>query len=248
MNIVRVRGERLVTENKWSRFQEDFRVPENCEKRDIHARFDGGILSITMPRKISNAPPPNKTTTTRVPPKTEEQPSRRPHQEALPKLKEMKPDTPQSSPLNVNTLPPQSQPMPTSSNTPTKQEPTKHNPETKKVNDDIKFGSLPTSVPKKETNNVVENPNVAKKKELDEEIRIEALLEEITKRDFERKKGQLNNAHAGFRGGENKNVLVRRGEVNEDRKVLMNVGVGVLVIVALGVHMSYTIGLIGKGK
>lgn len=50
-NIVRVSGERLVSGNKWNRFREEFQIPENCETKSIHAKFHGGILTITLPRK-----------------------------------------------------------------------------------------------------------------------------------------------------------------------------------------------------
>lgn len=50
-NIVRVRGERLVAGNKWNRFREEFQIRENCETKWIHAKFQGGILTITLPRK-----------------------------------------------------------------------------------------------------------------------------------------------------------------------------------------------------
>ncbi|XP_059651132.1 inactive protein RESTRICTED TEV MOVEMENT 2-like [Cornus florida] len=50
-NTLRVRGERLVGTNKWSRFQEYFPIPENSNLGGIRAKFEGGILSITIPRK-----------------------------------------------------------------------------------------------------------------------------------------------------------------------------------------------------
>ncbi|KAL8217737.1 hypothetical protein R6Q57_021110 [Mikania cordata] len=139
VNIVRIRGERLVSENKWSRFQEDYLSPENCEMRGIRAKFNGGILTITMPRKITNAPSPPPTTTAKVDSKTEEQPFKRTKiEETLLKPKEdlKKPDKPQITSLEDNTLP-----VPTkaiSSSPPTKQpsklaaktkEPTKHEPQ-----------------------------------------------------------------------------------------------------------------------
>nr|GMD01330.1 inactive protein RESTRICTED TEV MOVEMENT 2-like [Ipomoea batatas]GMD19363.1 inactive protein RESTRICTED TEV MOVEMENT 2-like [Ipomoea batatas]GME17547.1 inactive protein RESTRICTED TEV MOVEMENT 2-like [Ipomoea batatas] len=54
---LKVRGERLIGNNKWNRFLEEFQAPEDCNMRGIHARFDNGILTITMPipKKI---PPP----------------------------------------------------------------------------------------------------------------------------------------------------------------------------------------------
>ncbi|XP_004230071.1 inactive protein RESTRICTED TEV MOVEMENT 2 [Solanum lycopersicum] len=51
-NTVRVRGERFVGGNKWHRFQEDFQAPDDCNMRGIHAKFENGILIITMPWKM----------------------------------------------------------------------------------------------------------------------------------------------------------------------------------------------------
>ncbi|KAG6390120.1 hypothetical protein SASPL_151602 [Salvia splendens] len=50
-NTIRVRGERLVGGNRWSRFQENFQVPENGEMNSARAKFHGGILSISVPRE-----------------------------------------------------------------------------------------------------------------------------------------------------------------------------------------------------
>ncbi|CAI9770427.1 unnamed protein product [Fraxinus pennsylvanica] len=49
-NLIRVRGERPVA-NKWSRFREDFQVPDNSELTSIRAKHDGGTLAITVPKK-----------------------------------------------------------------------------------------------------------------------------------------------------------------------------------------------------
>ncbi|XP_024963077.1 uncharacterized protein LOC112503248 [Cynara cardunculus var. scolymus] len=216
LNIIRVRGERLVAENKWSRFQEDFRVPKNCEMRGVRARFDGGILKITMPRKIITASPPPPTTstststTTRVPDKSEE-----PQETLVQKPKEDSKERATSSnaalqtPLDegsTSTLPPQPQPAPT------KQEPSKTaGPE---ADGEFTFGS---------------------------------------KNDGTVEKGKTKEAVVGSQGGKvEENAVVKGGDgwrgLNEDRKMVVNMGVGVLVIVTLGIHVSYTIGLIGKGK
>lgn len=48
--IVRVTGERPLSYNKWSRFNQTFPVPQNCEVNKIQGKFHDGILSITMPK------------------------------------------------------------------------------------------------------------------------------------------------------------------------------------------------------
>ncbi|GFY94763.1 hypothetical protein Acr_10g0001480 [Actinidia rufa] len=52
---MRIRGESAIGFNKWSRFQEVYRIPENCSMRGIHDKFEGGTLTITMPKKTSVA-------------------------------------------------------------------------------------------------------------------------------------------------------------------------------------------------
>ncbi|KAI3758664.1 hypothetical protein L6452_06234 [Arctium lappa] len=253
LNIVRVRGERLVADNKWSRFQEDFRVPENCEMSGVRARFDGGILTITMPRKIITVPPPPPPPTTRVAPKStqvaqkstqvapkseetktkqqqnadkdEDNSKERATSSNAALESEKKPEKTQSPALEeggTSTLAPQSQPMPT------KQEPLK-------TADGDEFGS---SVPKKNKDNgTVEKPNDNKGKSK------EAVVEEENKMQGESKGGKVEE-NAVVKGGNNG---WKKG-LNEDRRMVVNMCVGVLVIVALGIHVSYTIGLIGKGK
>lgn len=47
--LVVVRGERPVAGNRWSRFRLEFRVPDGCDLKGIHARFEGGVVRVTMP-------------------------------------------------------------------------------------------------------------------------------------------------------------------------------------------------------
>nr|XP_016498382.1 PREDICTED: inactive protein RESTRICTED TEV MOVEMENT 2-like [Nicotiana tabacum] len=104
-NTVRVRGERLVAGNKWNRFQEDFQAPDYCNMRGIHAKFENGILTITMPWKMPKqlsdeltkqtppiTPPPPQKDTTDFPPKTVETPR---------KPTPLKPTAPLPMPQNV---------------------------------------------------------------------------------------------------------------------------------------------------
>lgn len=65
-NTLRIRGERLIGRNRWSRFEEDFRIPDDCNIRGIRAKFESSTLTITMPKK---GPP---ITTTLVSPKKEQ--------------------------------------------------------------------------------------------------------------------------------------------------------------------------------
>ncbi|XP_040992628.1 inactive protein RESTRICTED TEV MOVEMENT 2 [Juglans microcarpa x Juglans regia] len=49
---VTARGERPVVNDRWSRFNQSFPVPENCNTDKIRAKFQHGALSITIPKKI----------------------------------------------------------------------------------------------------------------------------------------------------------------------------------------------------
>jgi type IV secretory pathway VirB10-like protein len=51
-HILRVSGERPLNDNRWSRFEQAFPVPENCDVDKIQGLFQQGILTITMPKKI----------------------------------------------------------------------------------------------------------------------------------------------------------------------------------------------------
>ncbi|CAL4925122.1 unnamed protein product [Urochloa decumbens] len=55
-----VRGERPVAGNRWSRFRLELRVPDGCDAKAIHARFDNGVVRVTMP---GAAPEPVKVDT-----------------------------------------------------------------------------------------------------------------------------------------------------------------------------------------
>ncbi|XP_019161560.1 PREDICTED: inactive protein RESTRICTED TEV MOVEMENT 2-like [Ipomoea nil] len=59
---LKVRGERLIGNNKWNRFLEEFQAPEGCNMGGIRARFENGILTITMPIPKKINPPPVTTT------------------------------------------------------------------------------------------------------------------------------------------------------------------------------------------
>lgn len=56
-NDIRVQGQRALSNNKWSRFNQVIPVPTNCEANKIHAKYILGVLTITMPKTI--VPPPS---------------------------------------------------------------------------------------------------------------------------------------------------------------------------------------------
>ncbi|KAF3956848.1 hypothetical protein CMV_018075 [Castanea mollissima] len=57
---VRVQGERPLGDNRWSRFNETFPVPENCDVDKIHGKFYQGILTVKMPKQVIAKVDPSK--------------------------------------------------------------------------------------------------------------------------------------------------------------------------------------------
>ncbi|KAI4323712.1 hypothetical protein L6164_023297 [Bauhinia variegata] len=69
--MVTVIGERPINgSNKWSRFNQAFPVPENCQVEKLQSKFDQGILTITIPKKFLSQVLPPKEEKISSPPKT----------------------------------------------------------------------------------------------------------------------------------------------------------------------------------
>ncbi|KAG2536286.1 protein RESTRICTED TEV MOVEMENT 2-like [Panicum virgatum] len=54
---LRTSGERPLAGNRWSRFQKDFQLPDNCSVDGIRAKFQSETLTITLPKKAPSPPP-----------------------------------------------------------------------------------------------------------------------------------------------------------------------------------------------
>jgi len=52
-----VRGERPVDGNRWSRFRIELRIPDGCDAKAIHAKFDNGVVRVTMPAVLPEPVP-----------------------------------------------------------------------------------------------------------------------------------------------------------------------------------------------
>lgn len=63
--IIRISGECPVDKTRWKRFTKEIKVPKKCNTDAIQAKFDGSLLHIIMPKKITPLPEQDKSTTTR---------------------------------------------------------------------------------------------------------------------------------------------------------------------------------------
>ena len=52
-----ISGERPLNGNRWRRFRKEVPVPDNCNASEIRAKFENGILTITLPKLITEAEP-----------------------------------------------------------------------------------------------------------------------------------------------------------------------------------------------
>uniref|UniRef100_A0A1J3IWP9 Inactive protein RESTRICTED TEV MOVEMENT 2 n=1 Tax=Noccaea caerulescens TaxID=107243 RepID=A0A1J3IWP9_NOCCA len=68
--MIRVTGERALTDRRWNRFSEVFTAPHNFLVDKIHGRFKNNVLTITMPKetitKMPYLPKPSKTVVEKV--------------------------------------------------------------------------------------------------------------------------------------------------------------------------------------
>ncbi|PIA36057.1 hypothetical protein AQUCO_03400157v1 [Aquilegia coerulea] len=74
---LRISGERPLEGNKWSRFRVNYRIPQDCNSSDIHAKFNNNILQVILPKKIVDTTVLDNPTQTQGPhtsPKTSTEP------------------------------------------------------------------------------------------------------------------------------------------------------------------------------
>ncbi|PSS01667.1 Protein RESTRICTED TEV MOVEMENT like [Actinidia chinensis var. chinensis] len=56
LRTLKIFGERPLDATKRSRFYKETAIPKDCNVKEIHAKFVGGLLHIVMPKKVSLAP------------------------------------------------------------------------------------------------------------------------------------------------------------------------------------------------
>lgn len=245
--ILRVRGERLVTSNKWSRFQEEVVVPEECNMSEIGAKFEGGILRITMPKKNPIEQQSNTTTLHEEPPTSSDVTTpnvvKQPKSEQEAKLQDEMASKPQAQTRSNYPYPP----FPVFRKRDNK-------PELQQIANVI---PPPPLIDFKPSQNNLDNkqvPHHAKEKFtedhndiLDSNKRGESKGTTQTSRikqnqDHEMYDDALGESDKTSKFGGDHNTRLMKTQFNEDGQLLMNMGAAVLVIVALGTYISYSFG------
>jgi hypothetical protein len=234
--ILRVNGERPIQDNRWSRFNEAFPVPENCNVDKIEASFRQGILTITMPKTVISQLRPAEEA------KTIQNPSSTPK----PKPQEVAEEIPPPEPTSAKTAP-QKAPSPPKSavdpNTQKGQDATPPKAASTTTDTQKQMDIYQKSIEKKdklvkengkdkETNEferVVER-NKAKGKEAVQKIAESVMAEKTFVKNILEKKKE--SAETGIR--QKVKNLANKKLNEEEKQNLINVGVAVLVIVALG--------------
>ncbi|MED6168319.1 hypothetical protein PIB30_010652 [Stylosanthes scabra] len=86
--VLRINGEREITQNIWRRFAIEFPIPSYCDTNEVSAKFERGILNVKFP-KIQGSPP-----------KPQEKPYEIPSPPKEPKFESFQPH-PQSQPQST---------------------------------------------------------------------------------------------------------------------------------------------------
>lgn len=237
--IVRVTGERQLGDNKWSRCNQVFPIPSNCKIDKIHAKWNNGSLTVTMPKETITLPQPGKEEAKTV----QEAPKAAEHKEpnsskdfqqaaASPKAADKEPKT--SKDFQQTYIK-------------EKQNEVKSNILGEKKEEVGKSLDALTAKKSDETNipkaAVSMNPT-DKKNEVAKADNIDQMTQKIFKMPenvIEKKEKKKITAAAM------KAVKGLATDQNEDKQLLINMGVAALVIVGLGAYFSYSIGSKSKG-
>ncbi|CAM9003222.1 unnamed protein product [Rhodiola kirilowii] len=266
---IRVRGLRHVGNRNWSRFNSEFRVPEDCSMTGIRAKFENGYLHITIPKKnplqskipkeeprvtSAQSDPPQPLSPSKPLESQLAQPSRLQPQPPLP------PPVPQSE--QIQPQPPQLPPLPP---------PVPHFrlPDPQMVADYPKDESqkMPPRIHDEAPSERHFPAN--REDELKEWETPESLAEMILKGGIDKRKEppasvgtaeemeQLRKEHLDNRARETEALIgarlsselkvedyikMARGKLSDERQTLINMGAAVLVIAGLGVYICCNIG------
>ncbi|KAJ8573041.1 hypothetical protein K7X08_009552 [Anisodus acutangulus] len=256
-NTMRIRGERFVGGNKWNRFQEDFEAPDDCNMRGIHAKFENGIVIITMPWKLPKQllDEPTKQTPLTTPP-TPHKDDNVPPKTTYPTIETPRKPTP---------LKPTAQlPKPQNVDKDRDSKGVKENKQRdeKKVLEGL-VGSIKPKIQKSKEENLDQNRTQLDKsgKEVEKEESHEAGGKKVAEKskdlreEFQEKVEQIGSKErestsniafgtSSYPGSEFSfgNWKKSLAGLNEERQLLVNAGAAALVFMALGAYVCHSIG------
>ncbi|KAH9769281.1 hypothetical protein KPL71_011939 [Citrus sinensis] len=254
--IVRVTGERQLGDNKWSRCNQAFPIPSNCKIDKIHAKWNNAILTVTMPKETITQPQPRK----EEPKTTQKSPKAAEHKEpksskdfqqvsASQKAADEEPKSSKdfqqaaASPKAADKEPKTSKDFQQITEM---QNEVKSNIHGEKKEDGKSPDALTaqksdeTTFPKDAVsmNQTDKTNEVAKAKKIDQMTQKGFTMPENVTEKEEKK---------SITAAVMKDVKGIATDQNEDKQLLINIGVAALVIVALGAYVSYSIGSKSKG-
>ncbi|WCJ19154.1 Inactive protein RESTRICTED TEV MOVEMENT 2 [Euphorbia peplus] len=262
--IIRVTGEHPISNNKWRRFNKAFPVPENCNVQKIQAKFQSPTLTITLPKitPSSSSLIPNQEkplSTTQKPADTTDHAHTKKQENQEYKQTDIGNDKVKKQDQENLILPPQvtqpskkqdqENPIPQIIQPSKKQDQLNPIPQmTLPRKDQDKLNPIPpqiTTQPPSKGDQDEKNKN--KKKEDEEENNRKKRKEkwedeeEISKKlRKEEKLGslELKEINYGEKAKQVKKRIMEFGrEISEDKQSLVNIGVAVLVIAALGAYI-----------
>lgn len=240
--IVRVTGERQLSDNKWSRCNQAFPIPSNCKIDKIHAKWNNAILTVTMPKETITQPQPRK----EEPKTTQKSPKAAEHKE--PKSSK---DFQQVSASQKAAASPKAADKETKTSKDFQQITEKQNEVKSNIHGEKKEdGKSPDALTAQKSyettfpedavsmNQTDKKNEVAKAKKIDQMTHKGFTMPENVTEKEEKK---------SITAAVMKDVKGIATDHNEDKQLLINIGVAALVIVALGAYVSYSIGSKSKG-
>ncbi|XP_060218236.1 inactive protein RESTRICTED TEV MOVEMENT 2 [Lycium barbarum] len=265
-NTVRVRGEQFVEGNKWNRFQEDYQAPENCNMRGIHAKFENGILIITMPCKmpkqlldehtkqppLTTPPPPHKDDD--VPPKTSYPPIETPRKPTPLKPTAQLPKPQNADKDQVSRVQEKQREEEKIFDDPLKSAETSKSQKGDEIIDFPALGKTPVGKTSGEREKTKDEKKILEggKKVAEKSKELIGEIQEKVEQKGPKEKQSASNLAAGtssYHGSEFSIDNLKKSFLgqNEERQLLVNAGAAVLVIMALGAYVYHSIGS-GRAK
>ncbi|XP_057472753.1 protein RESTRICTED TEV MOVEMENT 2-like [Actinidia eriantha] len=237
-HTLRIHGERVVGGNTWSRFEEEFRIAEDCNIRGIRAKFEVPTLTLTLPKKSS---PKEAAKTTHEAPRPQDTADKprpgRAQEDANPKA-----NLTSDAKRKVDDKSVIQSPSPQATASATKHEKGQDNDAPPKNTSTTSEGKHrdEKGIEKPKTPEIASGKTIEKEKE-GREMGKESV--ETVKKESE---GAAYARDSGCKLEKYKQAMKGLVSLKEERELVVNMGAAILVMVALGAYISYTWANSGK--